>query len=278
MMKIAIDLSKETKFMVDRIEINKFVKLHNNKNIFFCKTDYIFQDFDIISKLNNDVVLITGNSDYAITDDIIKKIPSNIAAWYAQNALAKSEILHPLPIGLENKLSAERIGHGVGYFDRACEKEKLLDLNYNNLNEPSKFIYANFNINTNSSYRSIVKNHCIHAEHIDWEEPNLSLSEFFNKIMDYKMVVCPIGNGIDTHRLWEVLYSNRIPITIQVGDYKIYDLYKKLPIIILNNFNQLLDYNFLIEEYTKCKTKLFNKNLLYTEYWINSITNIIYDK
>jgi predicted O-methyltransferase YrrM len=25
---------------------------------------------------------------------------------------------------------------------------------------------------------------------------------------------------VDTHRLWEVLYSNRIPITIKVGDFK----------------------------------------------------------
>jgi hypothetical protein len=257
---------------IDRIEINKFSHLHDEKNIFFCKTDYILEDFQKIEKINNSVILITGNSDYAITDEIVSLAPKNIFAWYAQNAVSKAKILHPLPIGLENKLPSVRQGHGIGYFERASEKENLLNQN-NSSYLGNKFIYANFNLNTNYDYRSIIKKYCIQSSFIDWQESNLSLSDFFNTIRDYKMVVCPAGNGIDTHRLWEVLYSNRIPITIVAGDFKIYELYKKLPIILLNNIDQLLDNNFIIQEYNRCLSQTWDKSLLDTNSWIKIIQN-----
>jgi hypothetical protein len=111
---------------INRIEINKFSQLHDEKNIFFCKTDYILEDFKNISKSDRPVTLITGNSDYAITDELVSLAPKNIVSWYAQNALSNAEILHPIPIGLENKLPSVRDGHGIGYFDRASEKEELL--------------------------------------------------------------------------------------------------------------------------------------------------------
>lgn len=254
---------------IDRIEINKFSHLHDEKNIFFCKTDYILEDFKNISKLDHPVTLITGNSDYAITDEIVSLAPKNIVSWYAQNAISNSEILHPIPIGLENKIPSVRDGHGIGYFDRASEKEQLL--NSINNNDPTKLIYANFNLNTNYDYRSIIKQYCIQSSFIDWQESNLTLSNFFNTIQNYKMVVCPAGNGIDTHRLWEVLYSNRIPITIRMGDYKIYELYKQLPIILLNNIDQLIDKNFIMQEYDRCLSKTWDRSLLDINSWIKII-------
>lgn len=256
---------------IDPIYINNLSKLHNNKTIFFCKTDYIFQDFEQISKLNNDVILITGNSDYAITDDLIRLAPKNIKLWYAQNAISNSKILIPLPIGLENKLVANRDGHGVAYPNRAYEKEIILKTI--NTTIPTKFIYANFNVNTNPKYRSIIREYCINSKFIDWEEPNLSISSFFKQLQNYKMVVCPAGNGLDTHRLWEVLYADRIPITIKTGNYKIYELYEQLPIILLNSFDELYDINYIEQKYNECKNKKFNLSLLNSQFWIDKIIN-----
>jgi hypothetical protein len=258
---------------IDYIEINKLSHLHDGENIFFCKTDYILEDFETIRNINHPVTLITGNSDYAITDNIVSVAPKNIAAWYAQNALSNSEVLHPLPIGLENKLPSVRKGHGIGYFERASEKENLLNQNNSN-NLENKFIYANFNINTNYNYRSIVRDYCVESSFIDWQESNLNLKDFFDTIKNYKMVVCPAGNGVDTHRLWEVLYSNRIPITIITGNYKIYELYKKLPIILLENINQLLDKDFIIQQYDLCMSKTWDFSLLDINKWISTIKNI----
>jgi hypothetical protein len=109
--------------------------------------------------------------------------------------------------------------------------------------------------------------------YIDWEEPKLSLEDFFNTILDYEMVVCPAGNGVDTHRLWEVLYSNRIPITIKIGDFKIYELYEKLPIIILDSANQLKDFEFLNKKYKEIKNSYFSLEEMDLNYWVKCITN-----
>lgn len=256
---------------IDFFYVNQLSKLHNDETIFFCKMDYplLYNDFNTISKLKNNVILITGNSDYPITDEIVNIAPKNIVKWYCQNALSNNQIICPIPIGMENKEECCRFGHGIGYIDRVTKKENIIS-NLNN-NIPNKFIYANFNITTNRQYRTKIKDFILNIEHIDWQEPNLSLKEFFKRIQQYKMVLCPIGNGIDTHRLWEVLYCNRIPITIKIGDYKIYKLYEQLPIIILNHIDELKNYDLLNIKYTEA-IKLSNK-MLFNSYWQNLITS-----
>lgn len=259
--------------MIDSIQINKLSKLHNKKNIRFCKTDYLLSEFEYIKTLNYDIILISGNSDYAITDDIINIAPKNIKKWYAQNALVNNPILEPIPIGLENQLPSLREGHGIGYGDRVIEREKIFAAINSKKKIPNKFIYANFNINTNVNHRLPVKDICLSTDFILWQEPNLTINDFFNQILDHKMIVCPAGNGVDTHRLWEVLYCDRVPIIIKLGPYKIYELYKQLPIIILDSIEKLKDYNFLINKYNLIKSNLYNKNLLSNKYWINKIQN-----
>jgi hypothetical protein len=260
-------MNKNSKY----IEINKLSHLHNGLSIFFCKTDYLFSEFENIKNQNNNVILITGNSDYAITDQIVNAAPKNIKKWYAQNAISNSPIIEPLPIGLENKLPAIREGHGVGYFDRASLKERLLERIGSNNKEATKSIYANFNVNTNLNHRNSIKEICQKTSFIDWEEPNLTLKSFFDKIIDYKMIVCPAGNGLDTHRLWEVLYCNRIPITFKIANYKLYELYSKLPIIILENNKDLISYNLIEEKYLECINKKYNLSILDINFLINKI-------
>lgn len=251
------------------IEINKLSSLHNGENIIFCKTDFLFEEFEKIKKLKNDVVLITGNSDYPIDEYRFNGKPKNVKKWFAQNAIVNDIDLIPIPIGFENKLPALRDGHGIGYYDRVSLKENLVLRNLQVI--PTKKIYANFNVGTNTYHRTMVRDVCIKSNHIDWDAPNLSVVEFFDKILDYEMIVCPVGNGVDTHRLWEVLYSNRIPITIKVGDFKIYELYEKLPIIILDNIEDLYNIDLIEEKLEKIKSNEYDLSILDISYWLDEI-------
>lgn len=255
------------------IQLNKFSELHDGKKIIFCKTDFLENEFNTISKIDGEVILITGNSDYPITDNIVRLAPKNIKKWYAQNAITNSSLVVPIPMGIENKLESLRKGHGIGYFERVQEKENLL--NNIKFKEPTKFIYSNFNIYTNYQERIKYKKISIDSDHIDWEESNLSLFNFFNKILDYKMVLCPIGNGVDTHRLWEVLYSNRTPITVKVNDYGIYKLYEKLPIIILEQLEDLNNYELIEKKYKEVISNNYNLDLIDYDYWKNKIKNLV---
>lgn len=272
MREMGLAFSKKNKNM-ELIQLNKFSSLHNNTDIFFCKTDFLREDLNYISTLDNNVILISGNSDYPITDDYLNLVPKNIIKWYGQNITSNHELFEPIPLGIENKFESQRVGHGVGYFDRVHEKEFLLNRNLEI--KPTKKIYANFEISTNYSHRVSVKNLCVESEHIDWETPNLSLQDFFDKILDYEMVVCPAGNGVDTHRLWEVLYSRRVPITIKMGNFKIYELYEKLPIIILDNPLDLYNYELINKKYSEVIDSNYNIELLDYNYWNNKISKFI---
>lgn len=256
---------------MDYIWFNRFSALHDGINIIFCKADFLESEFEHIRTLKNDVVLISGNSDAPIDEKNIKNIPKNIVKWFGLNALVNNEIIVPLPLGLENKIESERTGHGRCYFDRVAEKEALLNKNRTNDTMPVKGIYSNFVTKTNFWHRNIVKYISKISRHIDWDNPNLTLNQFFEKIMEYKMVVCPAGNGIDTHRLWEVLYSNRIPITIKMGNYKIYELYNKFPIIILNNTKDLFNERLIYQKYDEITSKYFDTELLDFNYWFKEI-------
>lgn len=248
------------------IELNKFSELHDGEKIIFCKTDFLSSEFHRIRNLKHDVILISGNSDYGIDSTYFNNIPKNIVYWFAQNALHKHEKLIPIPLGLENYKFSKRENHGVGY-ERAKFKESLI-LNQK-FTSPTKKIYSNFKIETNPSHRRFIKNFCLKSNIIDWEEPNLSLESFFSKLQDYEACVCPAGNGVDTHRLWEVLYFNRIPITVKVGDFKIYELYEKLPIVILENQEQLLDTENLLQKVEEKKNMDYDRNIIKLDYWID---------
>lgn len=253
------------------IELNKLSHLHDGTNIIFCHTDHLLAEFNYIRSLPNNVVLITANSDEGITDHHVSLVPNNVAVWFAVNALSRDSRLVPLPLGLGNTQVSVRPGHGVGYFERGTEIESLLRRPLHQ--EPTKKLYANFTIGTNPNHRTPIKIICENLSHVDWQEPNLTFRDFFDQILNYQMVVCPMGNGVDTHRLWEVLYTGRIPVTIKGGDFKIYDLYEKLPIIILDSPDDLYNLSLIESKYNLILSTKYDQDLLDCNWWINQIIN-----
>jgi hypothetical protein len=258
--------------MIDTIQINKFSSLHDGKNIIFCKTDFLLSEFEEIKKIQNDVVLISGNSDYEINHVQISRLPSNVKKWYAQNAMITNDVIECLPLGIENLHNSYRGDfHGIGY-SRVQIKENLI-LNQE-IKSPHKLIYGNFNISTNYSHRTQVREICRTSDFIDWDEPNLSLETFFTKILDYEAVVCAQGNGPgDNHRIYEVLYMNRIPITFNKIMYD--NLHKNFPVILLEDINLLKNYDYMTSRINEVKNRNWDKEMLYSKYWINKIKSSI---
>ena len=111
--------------MNDIIQFNKFCDLHDAESIIFCKTDYLASEFLNIKQLDNEVVLISGNSDYSINDEVASKMPANIKKWFCHNNLSEHPKLEAIPMGIENSKAAVRSGHGVGW-PHAVEKEKFI--------------------------------------------------------------------------------------------------------------------------------------------------------
>ena len=66
-------------------------------------------------------------------------------------------------------------------------------------------------------------------------------SKFWKNMNDYTFVICPFGNGLDTHRAWEVLCLGRIPIIEKSGLNKVYE---NLPVVEVSDWN-IIDEKFL---------------------------------
>ncbi|SDQ00378.1 hypothetical protein SAMN05428975_5372 [Mucilaginibacter sp. OK268] len=254
---------------MDLLQLNKFGNLHNNQNIFFCKTDFLKTEFKVIQKLKNEVILISGNSDINIDPSFIPLMPDNITTWYCQNNLVYHDKLRSIPIGLENTFPNKRKGHGVAW-QHAKQKIELLNEVLIKAGQQgiSKLLYANFNIQTNFKHRSLIKEICTRAEFITLDEPDLDYATYIDRVLAHEATICPTGNGIDTHRIYEVLYCNRIPVIIKSSDYPIYtDIYDHLPIVILQDANELADIEKLQDLVNKAKEKVVRLELLDFQYW-----------
>jgi hypothetical protein len=257
---------------MNKLQLNKFSYLHDEEKIFFTKTDFLLSDFEKIKKLNNDVILISGNSDYSINDDYLNSLPNNVKVWFAVNAEVNHPKIIPIPIGLCNYKQNKRcVSHGWAFPE---DTEKIFD-DIDLSIKPNKLIYSNFSVHTNFDHRIPCRDISKKIPHIDWEDPTLEKSDFLNKILQYESVFCPSGNGIDTYRLWEVLYTNRIPITIKMGNYKIYELYEKLPILVLNDILELENEEKIRNKIIQIKNQKYNLNLLDFDYWKSKILNFL---
>jgi len=251
------------------IQINKFAYLHNNKDIFFCKTDYLQNLFHFLNEKTEDCTIITGNSDYEINDKIVSIAPKCIKKWFAQNANTNSDIVFGLPIGIENTQNCIINGHGVGW-EHAKQKVKLLQ-EPPNIKE-TKNIYANFSLDTHPS-RFEVANICEQVNDITNEFSlshshinNKSYEKYVENILEHRMVVCPRGNGIDCHRVWEVLYLGRVPIVKK--ELPMLN-FKELPILFIDDWQQIKDASFIEKEYERIKNN--STRMLDIDYWNNKI-------
>ena len=253
------------------IEFNKFSHLHDGKNIFFCKTDYLFSQFNEIKNIDSDIVLISGNSDYCITDRHVKKLPDNVKFWFTQNCLVDHEKIFPLPIGIENQsISALGKKHGISW---GAGKKGILLTNVKQ-RKPTKLAYSNFRPHTGGAHRSTVKKICVESDHIEWHPSSLSTEKFYDQCLDYKLVICPQGNGQgDNHRIYETLYLKRVPVTFNEYMYK--KLHHKFPVICLDDPNKLKDKQFLEEKLLELNSQKFNEEVLYCDWWIKLIKNKI---
>lgn len=245
---------------MDLLQLNYFSQLHDDENVIFCKTDFLPNEFNRIAS-KGPVVLISGNSDYEINDNVVDHCPPNVIKWYAQNATCSSDRVEGIPIGIENTIVCKREGHGK-VWDHALEKPEILISTPRP--EPTKDIYSNFSVKTHWS-REIVA-YTINKIPYITKRTGLSYKEFVSDVLDHRMVVCPVGNGIDTHRMWETLYLDRVPIVIRSP---VSERFEELPIIFIDDWEELRNIEAIYDKYYNVLSN--SKSMLDPQYWVDKI-------
>jgi len=74
-------------------------------------------------------------------------------------------------------------------------------------------VYFHFSLNTNRAEREKCF-HALSAKGVVWQ-PAQEFAAYLETLATYKYAICPPGNGIDSHRIWECIYLDVIPIMLR---------------------------------------------------------------
>ena len=76
-------------------------------------------------------------------------------------------------------------------------------------------------------------------------------------------MICPPGNGKDTHRMWESLYFGAIPVVEDSVMNRYFSNF--FPVVLISDWNQISE-DFLNKQYNQIKGN-FNYKLLDVDCW-----------
>ena len=230
-----------------------------NGDIVFCNSSYLSLFFKYLERLNKitSITLITSQSDFSITKKVFINKPKSITKWFAVNVAYKDSCLIPIPLGLANNYSPKNI-----------RINDLVNFKFEEVEKVNK-LYVNLRKSTNYKERENIENIFRNKEWVVIKEPNLSIDDYISDLNKYKFILCPWGNGFDTHRIWESLYCGSIPITKSHVGLS----FGNLPIISFENFNNL-SIEKLITESNKINYNFESLNLKYWNQLIKTEINL----
>ncbi len=230
-------------------------------DLVFINGDYISDFFkNVHPGINNNYKLISHNSDFNITEKELNFIDDKIIHWFAQNlGVCQNDKISPIPIGLEN-LRYQNNGI-LSHFDLNGENVK------------TKYILCSLNASTNFDERSHVIKISKNIKNIEvLNFPNHSL--YSSSLQKYRFNLCPSGNGLDTHRIWESLMIKTIPI---LKESLFSENLKNLgfPILLVKSWNELNEFSKSdLDKYYSNLSKDDNfQDVMFFEYWKKKIIN-----
>ncbi len=233
------------------IIIDYIIEPFDNPKFIYCCTADLLIFKNKLDLFRNPFILVSHNSDVNIIDNDDYKYICNhpkIIKWYTQNLLMEHYKVELLPLGIANP----EWEHG---------NVNLLLQAYNNSHNKTNNIYFYCNINNNYNKRKecYLKLNFIPKAYLK------PVAEYFNYLATFRFAICPEGNGVDTHRLWECFYLRVVPIVLDnLFIKKVKETYN-LPMVILNDWNDLRElYQFLnYDNYESLFSNLIKLDLNY---------------
>lgn len=257
---------------IEKLGIKNFNKVNRFGEYFYIRNyDFKLQENDIIftriEDLNilfnilkaiplKNVKIICHQSDLSISKKLYKSKPKCISKIYSVNVSHIASDLIPIPIGLANL-------HKKNLNESSFSEVKNVKQNYLNINKRQHLLFINFQISTNYKKRQGIYEL---YENQDWtkvEPPNLNKNKYSRILKDSLFTLAPFGNGVDTHRFWESLYSGSVPV---VEHHVTYSYANELPVLFVKNIKKI-DKNILNNYIDNFKITDFKFEKLYFDYW-----------
>ena len=229
-------------------------------DIIYTHTFYADQLFEKLEKLAPmQFKVVTHNCDTPADfppPDNVMWYTTNVAIRYNGPTLGFGSNMKSIPLGIENDIWLK-------------DKKELMKRKIQNPPKFKNLVYCNHNIKTNTKQRQKPYD-VLSGERwatVQFGANGTGFDTYLDNIYNHPFVVCPEGNGIDTHRFWECLYVGTIPIVIKNINNS---FYTDLPVLFLDNWEQMNE-KYLYDSYFVIKGQKWNLDKLEFEYWKNEI-------
>lgn len=222
-------------------------------------------------------VLALGHSDYSFSGtDVFQTLTrTGFKRVFATNLTIPFRTwlnVQPLPLGLSNPTAESqlhRIFGDIKPLSSAWSKSHGQIASYQ--------IYINFDPTTSRERREKIFALAKSARdvfHVGTYSPTTEgRSQYLDEIASHGLVVCPEGNGRDTHRYWETLYLGGIPVVERNSYGARLSHYLRLPAIVVGSWKSLLDLNKVQIELEHVLSSTWNSKALQLSQWLSALAS-----
>ena len=173
-------------------------------------------------------IIFTNLEDTPIDDFIVNKIPSNVVCISAVNAITHGDKVIPAPYGVQRKMNPDD--------DRIEQLTEWME--FDSKNNPNNLLYVSHNESSNAK-RLGIKNLFYDKDWAEVNEQRVAYHTFLSNLSDSKFMICPVGNAIDCHRNWEVLYMRRVPVMTR--DRYLEKLFENYPVLFVDKYSDVTE-------------------------------------
>ena len=270
--------SSSIPFMVN-YDVMQFLNMRDGTTIYICSTAIPHFIREILPKIKNRFILVSGDCDESVPYDILSAVDFEkfiahplLICWYAQNCITFGyEKLRQLPIGLDYHTMCNS-NNPWGKQMTPIEQEMLLVKTREQspiLREKICKAYANFHFSTKGKYCFDRKDALakLNPQCVFYEPSTVERKITWENQVKYAFVVSPHGNGLDCHRTWEALCLGCIPI---VKTSPLDFLYDGLPVLVVDSWSHV-SMELLERTQLEYSTRTFSYEKLRLEYWMKKI-------
>lgn len=234
-----------------------FDNIISKNDVWFVKRDFLMEFFSIIDYSFPSINIVTQHSDYEVDDALMSKKPKSVKFVFGSNTSSNRPDAIPIPLGL---------GPPYCPITPKAKDIKALDTRRNR----NKLLYVNFRTSTYPSEREplldMMKSFskvCGDVTIGNQSSDTTIIHGYLHEMIDHKFCLCPRGNGIDTHRLWESLYCRTIPVVRRENAHR---NFQDLPILFVDSWEQVTE-SLLHNEYQRIVNTDWDYSKLSASWW-----------
>jgi hypothetical protein len=186
------------------------------EDIVFVKTDFLKNSYfqnEVLPQITVPIVLISGVSSYNVSNYKPLIESDKIIKWFCTNPPCVHEKVIGIPIGFEE-------------MDREGGNQELLKsfMGLDTIKKDKIFLPYHKEENNNIRNKSI--EYLKSLDFVDNIKEKIPFKEYLEVVSQYKYCICLEGTGFDTHRNYECVLVNTVPIIKKSGVESIYEEYK----------------------------------------------------